>query len=318
MTVESTSTPAHGQQIESASPSLQDVIAKMSGSEPEVVVAPEEPVEVPEEVVVEEPKPKRDVSASRFGALARKEKELRNQQFSFEQRMKGIEERENGIRERELRFQQAKRPLDKLKEYGFTHADITQDLLGNWKEPELDPLDEKLKPHKEKWDRYESKSAELEAELNQLKTQLTLKEQKETYNQVIGDIQSVLSDNDRYELTNTMGKEGLDLIQEVVIEYFNENEILLDYAAACDIVEEYYEKQIMTKLVGTKKAQSRFAPPAAPKVTTKPSQAPTAPSVPKTLTQSHTTGSQATVDIDSLSKSEALAYLSKKLLYKQD
>jgi len=291
-------------------------------SAPVEAAAPEEAVEAPEavveEIVVEEPKPKRDPSAARFGALAKKEKELRTQQASFETRMKAIEERENGIRERELRFQQAKRPLDKLKEYGFTHADITQDLLGNWSEPEVDPLDEKLKPHTEKWDKYESRSEKLEKELNDLKAQLTLKDQKEVYGKVITDIKGVLGDTEKYELTNTMGAEGLDLIQEVMVEYFNENEILLDYSAACDIVEEYYENQLMSKLVGTKKAQSRLAPPVAAKVTPKPSQAPSAPSVPKTLTQSHTTGSQATVDIDTLSKSEALAYLSKKLIYKQD
>jgi len=319
MTIEGTSTP-----------SLADVVAKHSTPAPDAapatevveeapIEASEAPVEAPEPVVEEKPQPpKRDPAAARFGALAKKERDLRNQMSSFETKMKEFEARENAIKERELRFQAARRPTDKLKELGFSYADITQDLLDNWKEAEVDPMDEKLKPFKENWDKFEGVSEKLAKEVEQLKNQIALKEQKEVYGQVMGEIKAVLADTDKYELTNTMGQEGLDLIQEVVLEYYNENEILLDYSAACAIVEEYYEAQIMSKLAGTKKMKSRFAAPSEPTKPSKPSPATKEPSGSKTLTQAHATGSKATPNVDEMTKEQALAYLSKKIIFKQD
>jgi hypothetical protein len=314
---------------ETSTPSLQDIVSKHSAPDQDApatevveevaVEASEEVVEAPEPVVEETPQPpKRDPAAARFGALAKKERELRNQMSSFENKMKEFEARENAIKEREMRFQAARRPTEKLKELGFTYADITQDLLGNYKEPELDPMDEKLKPFKENWDKFEGVSEKLAKEVEQLKNQIALKEQKEVYSQVLSEIKSVLADTDKYELTNAMGQEGLDLIQEVVLEYYNENEILLDYSAASDIVEKYYEDQIMSKVAGTKKMKSRFAAPQEPAKPSKPSPATKEPSVPKTLTQAHSTGSKATPNVDEMSKEEALAYLSKKIIFKQD
>lgn len=308
-----------------SAPSLADVVAKHTSPAPAEAPVPTEAVEEAETVVEtpepESPKPteapKKDPAAARFGALAKKERELRNQMSSFDAKMKEFEARENAIKERELRFQSARRPTERLKELGYTYADITQDLLGNYKEPELDPMDEKLKPFKDSWDKFEGQSAELAKEVQQLKNQIALKEQKEVYSQVLGEIKSVLADQDKYELTNTMGQEGLDLIQEVVLEYYNENEILLDYSAACDIVEKYYEDQIMSKVASTKKMKSRFATQSEPVKPSKPSPATKEPSVPKTLTQAHSTGSKATPNVDEMSKEDAIAYLSKKILYKQ-
>lgn len=284
----------------------------------EVAAAPEV-AEIVEEVTKEEesPKPKKDPASARFGALSRKEKELRSQMSDFDRRMKEFEARENALKEKETRFSQAKRPLDLLKEMGYTYADVTQDLLGTYQEPEPDPLDEKLKPHRERWEKVESESEKLAREVEELKNQLVLKEQQETYKQVVGEIRSILNDQDKYELTNAMGDEGLQLVQEVILEYFQQNEVLLDYAEACDIVEQYYENEIMNRVLNTKKLKSRVQPtPAASPQPSKPVASPKEVKQSNTLTQAHTTASQATVDVDSMSKADAIAYLAKKLQYK--
>jgi hypothetical protein len=274
---------------------------------PPVVESAEAPKEQPKE-------PKKDPQSARFGALARKEKELRNQMSEFDRKMKEFEAREQQIRERESRFSQAKRPLDALKELGYTYSDVTQDLLGGYTPPEEDPLDAKLKPHKEKWDKFEATGEALAKEVEQLKAQIALKEQKETYGQVMSEIKGVLSDADRYELTNAMGDEGLQLVQEVILEYFNQNQVLLGYGEACDIVEKYYEDDIMSRVLNTKKLKSRVAPPPP---AAKPSPAPKKEvKEPTTLSNALSTGSQATVDIDKMSKQEAIEYLSKKLQFK--
>lgn len=283
----------------------------------------EEPVEeeeVKEEVeAVEAPKPapKKDPASARFGALARKEKELRTQMSEFERRMKEFEAKEAAIREKEARFQQAKRPVDKLKELGYTYADITQDLLGNYEEPAPDPVDEKLKPHQERWAKVESESEKLAREVESLKQQLTLKDQQETYKQVVTEIKTVLADEEKYELTNAMGDEGMQLIQEVILEYFRQNEEILDYAEACDIVEKYYEDEIMNRVLSTKKLKSRVAP--APQPAAKPATKPAATKEAKesnTLTQAHSTGSKANINLDEMSKEDAIEYLAKRLQYK--
>lgn len=312
--------------------SIEQVVERLSGvtatdpniapQEEEKEVAPVEEAEVKEEEegspTTPAPAPKKDPASARFGALARKEKELRSQMSEFERRMKEFEAKEAAIREREARFQQAKRPVDKLKELGYTYADITQDLLGNYEEPTPDPVDEKLKPHQERWAKVESESEKLAREVETLKQQLTLKDQQETYKQVVTEIKSVLADEEKYELTNAMGDEGMQLVQEVILEYFRQNEEILDYAEACDIVEKYYEDEIMNRVASTKKLKSRFSAPAPQ--TTKPAPKPTATQKEvretNTLTQAHTTGAQANINLDEMSKEDAIAYLSKKLQFK--
>jgi hypothetical protein len=292
----------------------------MIGETQPVVDAPTEAETPPPAEVAETPKeepkePKKDPQSARFGALARKEKELRQQMSEFDRKMKEFEAREQAIKDRESRVISAKRPLDALKELGYTYSDVTQDLLGNYKEPEVDPIDEKLKPIKERWDKFESTGEALAKEVEQLKAQLVMKEQQETYKQVIGEIKGVLSDTESYELTNAMGDEGLQLVQEVILEYFKQNETILDYKEACDIVEKYYEDEIMNRVLNTKKLKSRVAPPAPPAPKSSPAPKKEVKE-PTTLSNALSTGSQATIDLDKMSKQEALDYLAKKLQFK--
>lgn len=312
-----------------AMPSIEEVAAQFSGkggttSDPNLVVevpetpeTPETP-EVPEAPETPPPAPKKDPASSRFGALARKEKELRSQMSAFDQKMKDFEAREAAIRERESRFSQVKRPLEALKEMGFTYADVTQDLLGGYKEPEVDPMDEKLNPLKQKWDEFEPSFKAVKDELETLKNQLLMKEQQETYQKTVGEIKDILKDEEKYELTNAMGDEGLNLVQEVILEYWRQNEILLDFSEACDIVEKYYEDDIANRISNTKKYRSRVEAAQPKPAPSKPSVKPASEkSEPQTLTNSLTTGSQAKIDLDSMSHHDAIAYLAKKLQYKE-
>lgn len=314
-------TPAH--EAAPAEPSGKGGTATDPNLAPVEPSAEEKPVEAaaaaPETKPAPAPKvePKKDPASSRFAALTRKEKEIRQQSQEVEQRRKEFEAREQALKERESRWEAAKRrPTQALKELGFTYADVTADLLGNYKEPEVDPVDAKLKPLSEKWDKFEPQVEALTQEINKLKSELSAKEQRQSYQQAMDEIRSVVANNpESYELVSTIGDEAYDLVKDVIIEYWNENKKMLDYAEAAAIVEKYYENEYLDKFSATKKLKSRFPVPAAEP--SKPSKSPKEAKEPSTLTNNLTSGSQAKVDLDKMSKQEAIAYLAKKLQFKE-
>ena len=76
----------------------------------------------------------------------------------------------------------------------------------------------------------------------------------------------------------------------------------------------YYEDDIANKILNTKKYKSRVEAPKQEAAPSKPKATPKEVEAPTTLTNGHTTASQAKVDIDKLSHHDAIAYLAKKLL----
>jgi uncharacterized protein (DUF3084 family) len=318
-------------------PSIADVAAKFGGTAAEqthdessgtggttsapvdtIKAAPEvEVAEVVETPAASAPKevPKKDPQSSRFAALARREKAFREEQQKIAQKQAEIAAREKAIQDREARLQAAKkRPLDLLKEHGFQYNDALQDFMGGYKPAEEDPVDQKLRPLKEKWDQFEPNLEALKQEIQGLKTELTVKQQQESYNQAMAEIRSVASDVEKYELINAMGDDAIDLIRDTVVEFFNQHQKMLDYDEAAQIVEKYYEEEYLGRLAKTKKLQSRF-----PKAeTSKPAATKDARAVKPTLTQDLQTSAKATVNIDDMSKQDAIAYLAKKLQFNQD
>lgn len=269
---------------------------------------------------VEAPKAeeKKDPSSSRFAALARREKAAREQEATVQRRVSEMEARESAIKEREARFDSSKkRPMAALRELGFTYADLTQDVLGGYKEPEEDPLDKKLKPFKDKWDKFEPNVEALQKEVQELKNAIVQRQQTESYDKAMTEIRATAADPEKYELINTFGDEAIDLIRDTVVEYFNKNQKLLDYSEACDIVEKYYEEEYLSKLSNTKKFKAKTPTSPATPTQTKPTTIPGAKEPKPTLTNRQQTATEAKpVNIDDLPKHEAIAYLAKRLQFK--
>jgi hypothetical protein len=317
-------------------PTIQDVAAAITArgershdpstgkggttSDPNLVINRDEPQEkAPSETIVEpvavaEPKkePVKDANSVRFGALARKEKEARQRLQDADNRLKAADERERALQEREAKLTgtKFKNPIKLLQEHGFSYQDATNAVLGGFEEAADDPIDVKMRPHVEKFDKFASNTEKLQAELAELKQQLTSQRQQESMQQVVKEINSTLAD-DKFEYTRSMGEDGVDFVKEVMVEYYKANDRLLDYEEACQIAEDYYENEYLTRLLATKKIQSRL-PKGAPQAT--PSKKPEAK---PTLTNDLATGGGAIVDIDKMTKEEAIAYLSKKLQFKQ-
>lgn len=255
----------------------------------------------------------KDKTSSRFAALARREKEIRAKLAAAEERERVLAERESRLQEDERRKEEARkkrRPLEALKELGYTYQDVTQDVLGGYEEPKLDPVDEKLNPVKELVDKTSKENEELRKQLEQLRQEREQEKNQRNYETAMNSIRDTIKDTEKYELINAMGEEAVEMIRDTVVEYWKTHKEELSLAEAADMVEKYLDDRYVSKLTKTKKLQSRV--PQAASTQTAPKEV----KEPKpTLSNSLTTAAKQPVDLDSMSKSEALAYLAKKLTY---
>jgi hypothetical protein len=273
-----------------------------------------EPVEGAPEATAEEVKEpvKPDPLSTKFSALARKEREIRAKEAAFNEKMASYEAK---LKELETRSaaptDKPKSPMDALKQFGFSYADATNQIVGGWKEPEVDPLDERLRPVQEKLSAVER----LEAKLAQMEQEAAQAKQNAAYEQAMSAISSTIEEGgEKYEYIQKLGDQAVDLVRDTIVEYYKEHKKMLDYSEACDIVEEWYENNVVSQLLSTKKVQSRLPKPTTQAKPSTPAKEAKAPS--QTLTNSlQQSGSEAKIDLDKLSKDEALALLAKKLQF---
>jgi hypothetical protein len=276
--------------------------------DPVVDVKPAEPIAPPE-------KPK-DPLATKFAALARREKEARMRADEIEARSKVLEARERELSERDAARASAKRPLDILKAHGLTYQDATQDVLGGYTPPEPDPVDTKLG---ERLTPFEQRLQQLETENTKLK-ELAAQVEQDRVQRYIQDVQKGIREtasSGDYELIQSIGDEAYTLVQDVIGEFFKKHKRLLSYAEACATVESHYQQKFVTPFAKTKKMQAllkaEMPPPAATPARKEVREKPT------TLTQSHSTSvAKPLSGVDHLPKHEALAELAKHLTFNND
>lgn len=339
--------PAESSVVTTALPSIDQVVAEFTASQnaapapssagnealqaalddksnrapaPQVAETTEEITETStEEPAPEAPAPaakaERDPTAAKFAAIARKEREMRDRVKQFEDRQKAIDARDNDIKAREAKLAAVKSsPLKNLKELGVSWQDIIADSVGNYREPVIDPTEQRFMSVEEKLAKVE----QLERQVNEKFQMLEQREVQAAIKEVDDNIVATAQD-EKYEFIQAVGTEAYSLVKEVMAEYFHTNQKLLDYNEACDIVEQYYEKEYVSKFLNTKKVKARAA------TTSTPAAAPTKPVTPRkeaketasTLTQSHKTATQATIDVDKMPRNEAIAHLAKQLRFRE-
>jgi hypothetical protein len=260
------------------------------------------------------PSKEEELASRRFAALSRKERELRQKEQEAQARVTAAEARAKELEEREKRFQDLKKsPLKVLKDLGISYADLTQDAIGAYKEPEVDPTEKRFQDLQSKID----EAARVKEELAQYKAANEQREVEAALRDVMDTIKETASD-EKYEYIQTLGDEAYSLVKDVMAEYYQQHQKLLDYSEACDIVEKYYEEGVVAKLTSTKKVKSRFTASAPAKV-----EAPKATPTPKEVSGRPTTltnaaasaASKAKPDIDKMSKQEALSLLANQLRF---
>ena len=200
-----------------------------------------------------------DQFASKFAALSRKEKALRERESEYDSRFEEMEkqlaEYEQSNQEPEIDWEHMLRndPLRALEEAGLGYDKLTELALNDGR---LTP-DMQMKAMREELENdYQRKFEELEERLN-------VKEESEVesyYDSVQENFQDeivglVHSDPERFELVQASEADGL--IYDVIEEHYNETGRVLEIEEAADAVESYLEEEA-GKLMRLRKVGGRF------------------------------------------------------------
>lgn len=253
---------------------------------PQGAIIPEQAETAPE--VAPEPEkaetPKDDKFASKFAALSRKEKQVREQEKALNaerQRIKAMETELKRLQERlsgedtSLKARLKKEPLKVLEENELSFEQLSEMVLNDGN-PTPQRMMEQLKAELQR---------EYKTEVEQLREQLKAKEEreeKERYAQAVdgfkAELKQLIDTNDEFELTRA--NQAYDLVFDVVEEYYNKTGKVLGHDEAARYVEQHLEEEA-NRILQLKKVQSKLQKPAQPppKVDAKP----TSPTLSNTL-----------------------------------
>lgn len=294
----------------------EDVPALPEVGSPEIVAAAEE---APAEVPAPE---KKDPVSSQFAAMARKEREMRERAKQVEAREKEADERVKAVEARlaELTSKEEKygslkkSPLKMLKELGITYQDVTNDALGQYEAAPVDPMDEKLSPISKQLQELKNASEEL----RQRQIQIDQREAQNALREVMDTIEETVNASENYELVQSLGRQGHEMVKDLLSTHYQQNKELLTYDEACSMIEEQLEQAFVTPFMNTKKVKSRFGTTADNKAGTaqnKPSIKKESSESPKTLTNTRAVAPSATIDPDKLSKQDFIARYANTIKY---
>jgi phosphopantetheine adenylyltransferase len=200
-----------------------------------------------------------DQFASKFAALSRKEKALRERESEYESKFEEMERRladyETRDQEPEVDWEDMLRnnPLKALEEAGLGYDKLTELALNDGK---LTPDMQLAAMRQELENDYKQKFEELENRLDQ-KEQL----EQDTYYDSIqqnfqDEIGNIVQQNpEKFELIAASEADGL--VYDVIEEHYNETGRVLDIEEAADAVESYLEEEA-NKLMKLKKISNRL------------------------------------------------------------
>lgn len=219
--------------------------------------APQAPAaEQPKTPEVTSPSPKQDPQmASKFAALAKKERQARALQEQAKAREAELARREAAIAEREKlwdsEFKQS--PLEALKKRGYSYEDLTKAALNDGK---FDPATE-VKEVRSEIERLRQEQAEKEKKAQEA----AQKAQSEAEAQAVEAFKSQISQHidanaEKYELTKFY--DSADLVFQTVEEHFERTKKVLSIDEACGLVEQYIESELDRAAQQSKKFKSKY------------------------------------------------------------
>lgn len=299
--------PATGP-VESVTTNLVDTTSAELFSQPKA--APEPAAEEPAEDLAPkvEPKKEDDKLASKFAALARKEKEQRLAQKAFEARVKAFEESTKKpaeivapvVEEEPLEIRIKRNPFEELAKLGLSYETLTEAALNNGQLPKH--IQEELLERK-----LETKmTGTLGAKIAELEKKLAAKEESEAakakadedsqmaarLDAFKGSIKEAISAKvDDFELLNAEGEDGVETVYSLIAqdaeakrkaaeeegeEWDGQN--ILTIAEAAQKVEDHL-LEIAKKRVNLNKVKGLLQPPTPPKTEAKVPAKPASPTL---------------------------------------
>lgn len=216
---------------------------------------PEPPKPAAEAAPTDPPPPKPSEYAQKFLKLTREERAARERQQKLDQR-------ETEIKTAEPELATAKEVLEALKDpkkalalmskHGLTlrqlnDARVAELESGGDPAPETTPNDGLVK-----------KLARVEEELESLKTERQREREDVVLSKFDSEVRQAIQSPD-FELVQSEGEEGVELVKEIVKQHLAATKELLEYKEAARLAEEHLERKA-EKIAKTKKFQSRHAP----------------------------------------------------------
>lgn len=285
----------------------------------DVAPAADAPAEEPAKPA-DKPAEKQDSFAKRFAMATQKEKELRQRELEIQKReadLKKAGESKVPPKEDILAGLDAKRqPLTALNRLGISIQDVQEAILRGEKAPEVDPLDEKLKPFRDAVE-----------EVKSLKQQLAERDaaaaQKSYENQVAGVKAEIAREADKgeHDLVKNFGQFGVDTVFETMQLYYNQYEKVLTYQEACAIVEADFEERFMPGLVASNKLKAKLQPQVSAKAASEQPDKGKQKSdkSPSTLTNKQSSMPSASApDTSKMSRDELIEHLAKTMVKHRD
>lgn len=263
-----------------------------------------------EEQQPEENAQQKDEFSSKFAALSRREKEIRAREKQMEDKIAEFEARmaqfeqpeEQPVEEPKVNIERLIRenPLEALKEAGYTYEDLTQMVLNDGEmstNHQMRLIKEQIESD------YKTKFEELENRLAEKEKQEEEAKYNDTINSFKSDIQNFIDDSEEFELIQA--NEAYDLVYDVIEQYYEENQRILETKQAAEEVEQYLEEELKKVLEKSKKLGS-WKPEANQQVAQPSRQAPT-------LSNSLSAKGEPAQADRLLSREESIAQLAKQL-----
>jgi hypothetical protein len=200
-----------------------------------------------------------DKFASKFAALSRKEKALRDKEAEYESKFEEMERRlaeyESKSKEPEVNWEQLFRrdPLRALEEAGMGYDKLTELALNDGKltpEMQLSAMREEIEgDYQRRFEELENKLAEKE----KAEEEAYYDSVQENFQEEIGNF--VEQNQEKYELIEA--SQANDLVFDVIEEHYNETGNVLNIEEAADAVESYLEEEAH-KFMKLKKISARL------------------------------------------------------------
>lgn len=206
---------------------------------------------------------------SKFAALSRKEKEIREMEKAFKEKYASFEEKFASLTKKEeepepepqepLEWRLKKDPINTLKEFGLDMDTLTNLLINDG---QLTPEMKAELMKEELQNDYKSEIQKLREELLQEKKQKEEQEYNNTIAAFKSEIQEHVESSEELELTKAAG--AFDQVYEVIRAHHEETGNVMSIEDASNYVEQYLEEEA-EKLAKIEKIRKKLLPQDAPK-----------------------------------------------------
>lgn len=222
----------------------------------------------PEVAASPNPPPAQDPQvASKFAALARKERAIRQQAMQLKQQRAQMAEEQAKI----AKFNEAKDPISVLQSRGYSYADAAAQVLNQGQiapETRISELQKQIEAERAAREAFQQERLEHE----KTQAEAELKMQIDGFKSQVQDY--LKTNSEAYELINM--HESQELVYSTIEEHFNRSGKLISIKEGADLVEDYLSAQV-EKSIKAKRLASKYAPVPAPeesKVTSSKDQRP--------------------------------------------